>query len=94
MSWYSSIFASDSESDTTAREMEVSHASEVLDVAPRPYFVRLLAYLDEEADKPVAMGEKMLESAVEANTIKKLRAKIRRDIRAAQAVIDEVKRGS
>lgn len=93
MSWFSDMFAVDEALDVDTRVKDVAKASEVLDVADRPYFVRLVQYLRDESDKPVLLGEKMLESAVEANTYKKVMAKIRRDIREAKSLLEEVKHG-
>lgn len=92
MSWYSDLFAVDDAEDVV-RERAVAQASEVLDVVDKPYFRRLMAYLDEETDKPVITGEKLAESAVRSNTFKEFRAKIRRDIRDAQSILEEVKHG-
>jgi hypothetical protein len=66
-------------------------ASEFVLAERTPFFERLMEYLDEEADKPVKIGSDMIESAVRANTFKEIRAKLRRDLKEAHAILNEAR---
>lgn len=89
MSWYSKLFAPDEEEEAERGVADRTRALEVLACADMPYFKRLMAHLDSVIDEPTKIHE---HAFVRVNTFKEFRAKIRRDIRDAQAVLGEIRR--
>ncbi len=90
--FFSGLFANDEdvEDDVGAAR---AHAGELVLAERTPFVERFMEYLQEEADRPVKIGDQMsmVESAVRANTFKEIRAKLKRDFRQAREIIEEAR---
>lgn len=90
--FFASIFRDDTEETVATMR---SRAGEIVLAEQTPYVQRLLEYLDDEADKPIRIGDaQIIESAVRANTFKEIRAKLRREFKEAHAILDEARHGN
>lgn len=84
--WMKPFFAAEDEAVSRAE----SYAAEILDVAERPYFVRLREWLQSEADKPVNISENNLEmvrGVVRANAFKEILSHMTAEIKKAEQVV-------
>lgn len=82
---FSWLFKPDEDTD-----LGVVKANQVLEAERLPWFSDLIAWLDAEADKPLAVGGQieMIRSAERINTFKEIKNRLKRDVARAREVLE------
>lgn len=76
-------------------DLGISKANQILEAERLPWFADFLAYLGEEADRPLSVGGQieMIRSAERINTFKEIRNLLKRDVARARQVLEMERSG-
>lgn len=89
MSWFADYFKTDEREEKDARAELVEQASAILAFADLPYFRSYCDWLDQQANRPLPVGDhmEMVKVAVRSNTLREIRQHLLSEVAAAKRAL-------